>query len=177
MKSCCLGASTLLSFLTSYLWPENYDFEVTRAIDRQERCEPGTSKGSNDVSSVDMYQDVKKSDSVTSVKQTGDIDIPALRKSYRIAVGASLTLFLVLIILVRTAPLLIFNYSWVRKLTMHFTLNIYIYNNLRYLCPCSSLLTSIHKPDSPFGSSLDFCGFLVVRLQWCLDLYGKVVNF
>ncbi|KAJ7597393.1 urea transporter [Mycena floridula] len=97
-----IGVGAIISTVTSIIWPDDFDFESTRAINR-------TATVGTDKENLDSNEEPEKSDqkqvlrqaSVKSASQVSDTeDELDLNKAFRFAAWSSLALLLVLIILI-----------------------------------------------------------------------------
>ncbi|KAF8650670.1 hypothetical protein AX16_005127 [Volvariella volvacea WC 439] len=109
-----IGVGAIVSVVTSFIWPDNFDFEVTRAInkpflqdespglrdekasdhdDEKKAREAGiVVKASTDVNSIH--------DSYRAQDEINELDPEGLRKAFNFATWSSLSLFVVMILLV-----------------------------------------------------------------------------
>ncbi|KAK7052509.1 urea transporter, partial [Favolaschia claudopus] len=99
-----IGVGAIIATASSYVWPEDYDFESTRAINRPkasdsiaEEFEPKEDKPSIE-KNKEKAPSVADSYHVTEAEE--ELDPNALNKAFRFAAWSSLGLLLVLIILV-----------------------------------------------------------------------------
>jgi len=88
-----IGVGGIVATVASYIWPENYDFEGTRAINA-----PSARPQDPDVD----FDDVKKEHAITHVETVVDdeLDPVALQKAFKFAAISSIALFLLMIILI-----------------------------------------------------------------------------
>ncbi|KAJ7723668.1 urea transporter [Mycena metata] len=102
-----IGVGGIIATATSYIWPENYDFESTRAIN-----EPTTRFDEKEATNADAEaerpsMEKKEKEKAPSVADSFDaaevdeeLDPVALNKAFRFAAWSSLALLVVLIILI-----------------------------------------------------------------------------
>lgn len=113
-----IGVSAIISLSTSYIWPENYDFALTRTIGQEnknvapEKAEVAEIATSSASSIQGVPDDEKKTVDINVISpafasasssiapEKEEMDIEGLQKAYTLAVRASIALFLILIILV-----------------------------------------------------------------------------
>jgi len=95
-----IGVGGIIATASSYIWPENFDFEITRAINA-----PGT-KHAHARDSPDVDEDEKKSKEVveTTVVENDEsdkeLDPAGLNKAFRFAAWSSIALTVIMIILI-----------------------------------------------------------------------------
>jgi Na+/proline symporter len=111
-----IGTGAIISILTSYIWPENFDFDITRqmGLPADEQGSAGfvarEKSSSPEIAGLDEKKGIEpvitlraSSDSARSVEegtQMQDLDPLALNKAFRFAAWSSLTLLIILIILI-----------------------------------------------------------------------------
>nr|GAT50618.1 urea transporter [Mycena chlorophos] len=102
-----IGVGGIIATATSYIWPENYDFESTRAINRPaptstESDEPkeATEKDRPSIEKKIQEKAPSVADSFDAVEVEDELDPVALNKAYNFAAWSSLVLLVVLIILI-----------------------------------------------------------------------------
>ncbi|THU99019.1 urea transporter [Dendrothele bispora CBS 962.96] len=100
-----IGVGGIISVVTSYIWPEDFDFELTRAINR-----PGSSAETKPAVVNNEPEDEKKERSseeesestsppATSTEQE-ELNPIALQKAFNFAAWSSLSLLLIMIIII-----------------------------------------------------------------------------
>ncbi|KAJ6629356.1 urea transporter [Mycena sp. CBHHK59/15] len=103
-----IGVGGIIAVVTSYIWPENFDFESTRAINKPvaevgvvEVSENGEA-GKQDNASLEKKEKTAPSvaDSFDASEVEDELNPVALNKAFRFAAWSSLALLLVLIILI-----------------------------------------------------------------------------
>ncbi|KAF7377971.1 Urea transporter [Mycena sanguinolenta] len=96
-----IGVGAIIATASSYMWPEDYDFETTRAINKPTPIE--------EIQNVDERPSMEKkekektpsvADSFDAAEVEDELDPVALGKAFRFAAWSSLGLLLVLIILI-----------------------------------------------------------------------------
>ncbi|KAF7368781.1 Urea transporter [Mycena venus] len=105
-----IGVGGIIATASSYMWPENYDFESTRAINKptaaasnskvEEKEESGNAKDDSRPSMEKKEKTPSVADSFDAVEVDAELDPVALDKAFRFAAWSSLALLLVLIILI-----------------------------------------------------------------------------
>ncbi|KAJ7244394.1 urea transporter [Mycena haematopus] len=96
-----IGVGAIIATTSSYMWPEDYDFEATRAINK-----PAPNVDEKEPQNVERPSMEKKektpsvADSFDAVEVEDELDPVALNKAFRFAAWSSLALLLVLIILI-----------------------------------------------------------------------------
>ncbi|KAJ6551826.1 urea transporter [Mycena capillaripes] len=100
-----IGVGGIIATVSSYIWPENYDFESTRAINKPTTTP--TKVQENDGMEKEERPSVEKKEKTPSVADSLDaaeiedeLDPVALNKAFRFAAWSSLGLLVVLIILI-----------------------------------------------------------------------------
>ncbi|KAK0473450.1 urea transporter [Armillaria novae-zelandiae] len=97
-----IGVGGIIATVSSLIWPENFDFEITRSLNRPESI-PGTSKSKDEVTCDDLDHKEKSPD-VSSAHEAcvddEDLDPVALKKAFNFATWSSVVLLLILIIIV-----------------------------------------------------------------------------
>lgn len=99
-----IGVGAIIATATSYIWPENFDFEATRAVNRPAPQEPELEKEPQ----LSEKSDSKSQDGSTrsvSVEpdhfsEDKELDPDGLNKAFRFAAWSSLGLTIILIILI-----------------------------------------------------------------------------
>ncbi|KAF8237060.1 urea transporter [Tricholoma matsutake] len=98
-----IGVGGIIATASSYMWPENYNWESTRAINTPtpQRDVNDTLKASNEAlsSKEKMAYEAKDGDDPFDTAED-DLDPVALKKAFRFAAISSVTLFAVLILLI-----------------------------------------------------------------------------
>ncbi|KAF8218018.1 urea transporter [Mycena galopus ATCC 62051] len=95
-----IGVGAIIATASSYLWPENYDFESTRAINKPTSA-PGKADEKEDRPSMEKKEKTPSvADSYDAAEVEDELDPVALNKAFRFAAWSSLGLLLVLIILI-----------------------------------------------------------------------------
>ncbi|KAK1230957.1 hypothetical protein PQX77_005931 [Marasmius sp. AFHP31] len=95
-----IGVGAIVSIVASLIWPDDFDFEATRAMNRPKKT-AGFSRDSKS-----EYDDEKKEaktpsiSPVASVDEDDDLDPVALKKAFNFAAYSSLSLLLIFIILI-----------------------------------------------------------------------------
>ncbi|KAI0360713.1 urea transporter [Trametes cingulata] len=104
-----IGVGGIVTVVTSLIWPDNFDFEATRAINRTSLHEKDASQGSE---SIDDSASEKKrptaevtlqpvvSATAAAEEEERELDPVALKKSFSIAAWASVILTLVMLIII-----------------------------------------------------------------------------
>lgn len=154
-----IGTSAIISLTTSYIWPENYDFALTRTIGREaksvsseevEKVEiatsaassiGGTSDDEKKTPDTNVISPAVASASSSIAPEKDEMDMEGLQKAYTLAVRASIALFLVLIILVSFSCFTIFCTHNVTNLLLSY---------IRFHFPFSFHHTYIQKLDLLF---------------------------
>ncbi|KAJ7143746.1 urea transporter [Mycena epipterygia] len=97
-----IGVGGIIATATSYIWPENFDFESTRAINK-----PTAARGEEKEAEKEDRPSLEKKEKTPSVADSFDaaevdaeLDPVALNKAFRFAAWSSLVLLVVLIILI-----------------------------------------------------------------------------
>jgi len=93
-----IGVGGIVSCVSSYLWPEDFNFDITRAINA-----PATHSSTHE-----NYEEEKKAEVTTAVAEIDDknavidddLDPVALNKAFRFAAWSSVVLTLVMIIII-----------------------------------------------------------------------------
>ncbi|KAJ7171123.1 urea transporter [Mycena filopes] len=100
-----IGVGGIIATVTSYIWPENYDFESTRAINKpaakleeKEVTNEETERPSMEKKEQEKAPSVADSFDAAEIEE--ELDPVALNKAFRFAAWSSLALLLVLIILI-----------------------------------------------------------------------------
>ncbi|PBK83965.1 urea transporter [Armillaria gallica] len=97
-----IGVGGIIATVSSLIWPENFDFEITRSLNRPESI-PGLSKSKDEVTCDDLDHKEKSPD-VSSAHEAciddEDLDPAALKKAFNFATWSSVVLLLILIIIV-----------------------------------------------------------------------------
>ncbi|PBK71235.1 urea transporter [Armillaria solidipes] len=97
-----IGVGGIIATVSSLIWPENFDFEITRSLNRPESIS-GFSK-SKDEATCDDLDHKEKSPDVSSAHEVciddEDLDPAALKKAFNFATWSSVVLLLILIIIV-----------------------------------------------------------------------------
>ncbi|KAK0235403.1 urea transporter [Armillaria nabsnona] len=97
-----IGVGGIIATVSSLIWPENFDFEITRSLNRPESI-PGLSKSKDEVTCDDLDHKEKSPD-VSSAHEAciddEDLDPAALTKAFNFATWSSVVLLLILIIIV-----------------------------------------------------------------------------
>ncbi|KAK0186708.1 urea transporter [Armillaria mellea] len=97
-----IGVGGIIATVSSLIWPENFDFEITRLLNRPESIS-GFSK-SKDENTCDDLDHKEKSPDVSSAHEAcvddSDLDPVALKKAFNFATWSSVVLLLILIIIV-----------------------------------------------------------------------------
>ncbi|KAK0495471.1 urea transporter [Armillaria luteobubalina] len=97
-----IGVGGIIATVSSLIWPENFDFEITRSLNRPESI-PGISKSKDEVTCDDLDHKEKSPD-VSSAHEAciddEDLDPVALKKAFNFATWSSVVLLLILIIIV-----------------------------------------------------------------------------
>ncbi|KAJ3572446.1 hypothetical protein NP233_g3079 [Leucocoprinus birnbaumii] len=98
-------SGAIVAFITSFIWPDNYDWEATRKLNM-----PGSSPAVDSASSENEATDEKKTevttkavsvaDSLAAAEQENELEPAKLNKAFRFASWSSIALFVVLILLV-----------------------------------------------------------------------------
>ncbi|KAJ7653109.1 urea transporter [Mycena polygramma] len=102
-----IGVGAIIATGSSYMWPENYDFESTRAINKPatsstnaEDKEPEAERSSMEKKEKVKEETISVADSFDAAEVEDELDPVALNKAFRFAAWSSLALLLVLIILI-----------------------------------------------------------------------------
>ncbi|KAJ6494051.1 urea transporter [Mycena vitilis] len=102
-----IGVGAIIATASSYMWPENYDFESTRAINKPatsstnvEEKEPEAERSSMEKKDKVKEKTISVADSFDAAEVEDELDPVALNKAFRFAAWSSLALLLVLIILI-----------------------------------------------------------------------------
>ncbi|KAJ7250714.1 urea transporter [Mycena rebaudengoi] len=101
-----IGVGGIIATAASYIWPENYDFESTRAINSPDESKgaeddhDASKRGSLDKTSNNEKSNKQAVDSVHSEEAEDELDPVALNKAFRFAAWSSLALLVILIILI-----------------------------------------------------------------------------
>ncbi|KAF7299220.1 Urea transporter [Mycena indigotica] len=97
-----IGVGGIIATASSYVWPENYDFESTRAINAPGPISKPEEKEANaaDRPSIEKEKTPSVADSFNAAEIADELDPVALNKAFRFAAWSSLALLLVLIILI-----------------------------------------------------------------------------
>lgn len=100
-----LGLSAIISVGSSYLWPENFDFDITRALHAHAEPEEKPSASldeevKDDKAVTDPVQLTSAAASVNDETYDENKDPVKLRAAFRLAVYSSLFLFVVLILMI-----------------------------------------------------------------------------
>ncbi|KAJ7035211.1 urea transporter [Mycena alexandri] len=102
-----IGVGAIIATATSYIWPENYDFESTRAINKPttkfDEKEPTNVNAEAERPSMEKKEKEKApsvADSFDAAEIDDELDPVALNKAFRFAAWSSLALLVVLIILI-----------------------------------------------------------------------------
>ncbi|KAF9261126.1 urea transporter [Marasmius fiardii PR-910] len=91
-----IGVGGIIAVVTSLIWPDDFDFDATRAMNRPEKHK---NPASEDLNSESEKQEPESS--CTSIEEEGDdLDPVALNKAFNFAAYSSLTLLLIFIILI-----------------------------------------------------------------------------
>ncbi|KAK0450295.1 urea transporter [Desarmillaria tabescens] len=98
-----IGVGGIIATVSSLIWPENFDFEITRSLNRPESIS-GISKSKGEVTCDDLDHK-EKSPGVSSSTHEAcvedeDLDPEALKKAFNFATWSSVVLLLILIIIV-----------------------------------------------------------------------------
>ncbi|KAK0443550.1 urea transporter [Armillaria borealis] len=97
-----IGVGGIIATVSSLIWPENFDFEITRSLNRPESIS-GFSKSKDEVTCDDL-DPKEKSPDVSSAHEVciddEDLDPAALKKAFNFATWSSVVLLLILIIIV-----------------------------------------------------------------------------
>ncbi|KAJ7803149.1 urea transporter [Mycena olivaceomarginata] len=98
-----IGVGAIIATASSYMWPENYDFESTRAINKPTAAPKVDDEEHAKADRPSMEKKEKApsvADSFDAAEVDEELDPVALNKAFRFAAWSSLGLLLVLIILV-----------------------------------------------------------------------------
>ncbi|KAJ7202052.1 urea transporter [Mycena pura] len=95
-----IGVGAIIVAISSYLWPENYDFESTRAINKPTDNANALVEDSASLEKKDQTPPLAVTDSFDAAELKDELDPVALEKAFRFAAWSSLGLLLVLIILI-----------------------------------------------------------------------------
>ncbi|KAK4702934.1 urea-proton symporter, partial [Phenoliferia sp. Uapishka_3] len=121
-----IGVGGIITVTTSYIWPENFDFDITRALHAHSEspaeeealedaqvAEDGSEKGSDNKGTVDKEVSpapIKSAAASMEVPYNKEKDPLELEKAFKLAVWTSVGLFVVLILLI---PLPLFFTSYI----------------------------------------------------------------
>ncbi|KAK7457086.1 hypothetical protein VKT23_010387 [Stygiomarasmius scandens] len=99
-----IGVGGIVSVVTSYIWPDNFDFELTRAINRPEpssETKPAIVNEPEDEKKERTSEEASESASTPATSaEEDDLNPTALKKAFNFAAWSSLTLLLVMIIII-----------------------------------------------------------------------------
>jgi len=101
-----IGVGGIVATVSSYIWPDNYDWEDTRAINARASSKDvkDRSKASNeDLSSKEKELELEAKDASSSDDSSDaddDLDPVALKKAFRFASISSIVLFIVMILII-----------------------------------------------------------------------------
>ncbi|KAJ7347968.1 urea transporter [Mycena albidolilacea] len=98
-----IGVGAIIATASSYMWPENYDFESTRAINKPTAASKVDDEEHAKADRPSMEKKEKApsvADSFDAAEVDEELDPVALNKAFRFAAWSSLGLLLVLIILI-----------------------------------------------------------------------------
>jgi len=104
-----IGVGAIIATVTSYIWPDNFDFETTRAINRPTTAAPPVHghEGGNTVNQEDEDFDKKEKleevvpQSINNAAEVDDeLDPVALNKAFIFASWSSVALLVIMIILI-----------------------------------------------------------------------------
>ncbi|KIY71252.1 urea transporter [Cylindrobasidium torrendii FP15055 ss-10] len=93
-----IGVGAIISVVTSYIWPENFDFEATRALNRPAILDAPEDADFREKKDASMQMLAVEPDLRATLKE--DLDPEGLQKAFRFAACASLALLVIMIILI-----------------------------------------------------------------------------
>ncbi|KAK7691452.1 hypothetical protein QCA50_004851 [Cerrena zonata] len=98
-----IGVGGIVTCVSSYFWPEDFDFDITRAVNAPTPAEPETKAAPEDSSETEKKGPSVSSDVVSTASQPAeenDLDPVALNKAFKFAAWSSLILLVIMIILI-----------------------------------------------------------------------------
>ncbi|KAF9479193.1 urea transporter [Pholiota conissans] len=99
-----IGVGGIVATVSSLIWPDNFDWETTRAINKPNRTSAKTDeKADSDSEDKKHATSVKESiagDSFAGSEEEDELDPVALKKAFKFATYSSLGLFIVLILVI-----------------------------------------------------------------------------